>query len=174
MIEAEYTVSYSDYKAAMRLFTRHSTHCAIRWAITFLLLTPFSLFTSLISLWPRLIGSGRPGHPLHAALNMGIACFFPLLYHLSLRRGYRNLFLLSDSKQLLFRADQSGLLFHLASKAESRYEWGAVKRWYQNKNCLILFVSKVHFLLLPQHALSESQWKEFRGMIAAHVSQGVK
>ena len=171
MIEAEYTITYADYTAANRLFIRHRPWSMASYAFT-LLVSASGVSLLIWALWLRAHGDvdsniTRPGMMLN---SIWLALIFPLLRWIQLRRGYRNLFPKNSPKIARLSVNEEQVISAIPDRNEGRFYWKAIVGYAENKNGLILFVTRMRYLLVPHHALNEAQWTELRAMIAEKVA----
>jgi hypothetical protein len=171
MIEAEYTISYADYKAANQLYLRHRLWARISYILTIWIVPIFGVCLLAWSLWLR-------AHDVDASMNGPIivsgawlALAFPLARWLQVRRCYRNLFPKGVPKIARLMVNDEQVISVIPDRNEGRFYWRAIQDHAEDKNGMILFVAKKRFLLVPHRALTEAQWTELRELVAAKVGQ---
>ena len=76
-------------------------------------------------------------------------------------------------KIVCLTANEEQVIFTVPGRAEGRYFWKAIEDHAEDKNSLILIVSRTRYLIVPRHALNETQLVQMRTMIATKVRQPV-
>ncbi|HEX4320135.1 MAG TPA: YcxB family protein [Acidobacteriaceae bacterium] len=171
MIEAEYTISYADYKAANRLYLWQGPRTRIGYTLSMFVFPVIGLSFSAWGLWLRI--SGNPGFLDASLTNLLLfalfAICFPLIRWRLLRVGFRGLLPKGSGNTVRLRADDEQVIFSVPGSAEGRYFWNAFVNFAENEKVLILIVSRTRYLLVPRHALTETQWTELRALAAAKL-----
>jgi hypothetical protein len=172
MIEAKYTITYADYKAANRLYLRHRPWAGIGYILTIWIFPIFGACFLAWSLWLRAHDMDVPLHdPAGMFLVAWLAFVFPLARWLQLRRCYRTLFPKGAPKVACLTVNDEQVISAIPDRSEGRFYWRAIQDHAENKNGMILFVQKKRFLVVPHHALNEAQSAELRALIAAKLGK---
>jgi hypothetical protein len=98
---------------------------------------------------------------------------FPLARLLQLRRCYRIMFPKGVPKVARLTVNDEQVITAIPDRNEGRFYWRGIQDHAEDKNGMILFVQKKRFLIVPHHALTEAQWEELRGLVAAKAAQRV-
>jgi uncharacterized membrane protein len=173
MIETEYTITYADYKAANRLYLLHRPRTMIGYLLLTWVLPTIAFCLLAWALWLQRHGDASvpfatPGSMVSYAV---LVLFLPLSRWRVLRLGYRGLLPKGGQKIVRLTANEEQVVFTVPGRAEGRYFWKAIEDHAEDKNSLILIVSRTRYLIVPRHALNEAQWVQIRALIAMKVGQ---
>ena len=175
MIETEYTITYADYKAANRLFLLHRPRTMIGYLLLTWVLPTIAFCFLAWALW--LQAHGDVSVPFATSGSMVsyivLALFLPLIRWRGLRLGYRGMLPKGGQKIVRLTANEEQVIFTVPGRAEGRYFWKAIEDHSEDKNSLILIVSRTRYLIVPRHALNEAQRVQMRTLIATKVGQPV-
>ena len=173
MIEAEYTITYTDYKNAQRLYLKRRPAAMIGYVLLVWILPIFGVSMAL-ALWFRIYFGRGPGDQAGVMVSyLWLIVVFPLIRWLRLRRGYRNLFAKGAPRVVRLSADEDQVVSTIPDRCEGRFYWKTIEDSAEDKNGMILFVHQKQFLVVPHHALTQAQWEELRGLVAAKTAQRV-
>lgn len=175
MIETEYTITYADYKAANRLYLLHRPRTMIGYLLLTWVLPTIAFCLLAWALWLQAHGDvsvpfATPGSMVSYVV---LALFLPLSRWRVLRLGYRGLLPKGGKKIVRLTANEEQVIFTVPGRAEGRYFWKAIEDHAEDKNSLILIVSRTRYLIVPRHALNEAQLVQMRTLIATKVGQPV-
>jgi hypothetical protein len=79
------------------------------------------------------------------------------------KNAYRGTLKGTSETQMLFREDK--FFAERSGFTKTEYGWNAVESWRENAKVLILSLAPAVFLIVPKHALSESQLHELRELL---------
>ena len=175
MIETEYTITYADYKAANRLYLLHRPRTMIGYLLLTWVLPTIAFCLLGWALW--LQAHGEVSVPFATSGSMVsyvvLALFLPLIRWRGLRLGYQGMLPKGGQKIVRLTANEEQVIFAVPGRAEGRYFWKAIEDHAEDKNSLILIVSRTRYRIVPRHALNEAQWVQMRTLIATKVGQPV-
>lgn len=161
-----YTLSFADWKAALRLNRRKRV---ARRAGPFLwpFLTILFLVLAMIS--------DRNSSVFAQCTALGAGCFVasiasPFMRIYVDRRGFRRLFSPArEDRSCYIDIDDSRILSGLPEVSEEKYLWRAIVGFAQDEKMTLLYLDKDKFLLFPTSALSPAQRNELNDLVARHV-----
>lgn len=168
MIEAEYTITYADYKAAQWLYLRERRVAMVGYLVAAWAVPTFGICILALAFWSRIhsTASGADQSGLMIA-SLWLVVAFPLIRWMRLRRGYRDLFPKGTPKITRITVNEDQVISALPDRNEGRYYWNSIVDHAEAKSGMILFVGKKQFLIVPHRALDEAQWMELRALVAA-------
>jgi len=171
-MKIECPLSFSDYKAALKLHSRLSLLRRINRIALFV--------SSLIiySIFGYVVIKSAVNHEFASRISAGtwitflsLSCL-PLLHSWALRRQFRNIFPPSPTSRIAYFEFCDDLVISgIPGVSEGRYHWSSIVQFAQNEEITLVYVKKSRFLFVPTHAFSASQRIELDELIARH---GVK
>jgi len=166
-----YTLSFTDWKAALRLNRRKK------------IIRRFGLF-----IWPpiaiacfSIAAVSSVNSQLFAqCIALGVGAIVALIASPFMRiyvdrRGYRRLFSPTcEDRSCYIDMDDERILSVLPGVSEEKYFWNAIVGFAQNKEMTLLYLDKDKFLLFPTYALSTDQRTELNGLVARNMPRKKK
>jgi len=169
MIEAEYTLTFTDYKAANWLYLRRHPWSMLGYVFQCWMFPILVLASTAITVWARACGDANATRLSWGAIAVPLvfAMALPSFRWWALWNGYNIIFPRGTGKIAHLTVTQEQVISAIPDRNEGRFYWKAIERYAEDKNGMILFVSKNRYLIVPRHALSEAQWTELQALVAA-------
>jgi hypothetical protein len=173
MIEAEYTLTFADYKAAHRLYLRRHPWSMFSYVFQCWMIPILVLASAAIAVWARVHGDANATRLSWGTIEgpLIFAMALPAFRWWTLWSGYNNIFPRGTGKIARLTLTQEQVISAIPDRNEGRFYWKTIERYAEDKNGMILFVSKKRYLIVPHRALNEAQWTEMRALVAAKVGQ---
>jgi hypothetical protein len=170
-----YTTTYDDFKDAQRLHMSVTPRLKIVFWI-FLRILPVVGLIALLLLAGHFLPMTNSIVISVASGLVGVGAWgfiMAILRPLSLRRLYKQMKNgRPDDAELGLEIADGQLISRVPGVSEGRFFPAAVIRFIENDRIALLYVAKKRFLMIPKHAMNETEWSELRawlGPIQQHV-----
>jgi len=165
-MQLSYTLSYADWKAALRLNRRKKFfrrfNVLIWLMVAVVCLTIAFTFNIQSELFAQFFALG--------IASLVISITSPLARVYVDHRGYRRLFSPTrKDRNCYINMDDDRILSGLPGVSEEKYFWNAIVGFAQDKKMTLLYLDKDKFLLFPTYALSPEQRAELNDLVARYV-----
>jgi hypothetical protein len=168
-MNVQFELTLEDFLAANAL--ARATHSAARSQRILMIAAP-ALGLLLVASFVLAImwGNQSATASLRPALFFGIGLLvIPLGIRSSQRQAYKRSFPDKQGSRLItISVDQSGVSSGMPGVAESRYGWGVVRSFVENKHIALIYVAQVSFLMLPKRAFTSDQLMDIRSLMREH------
>jgi YcxB-like protein len=165
-MELTYTLSFADWKAALRLNRRKRLlrrFGAFIWpTITVVCLTIAFVSNVQSQLFAQCMALG--------AGSLVVSISYPFMRIYVDRRGYRRIFSPTRKDRSCYVAiDDKQILSGLPEVSEEKYFWNAIVGFAQDEKMTLLYLDRDKFLLFPTSAMSPAQRAELTDLVSRHV-----
>lgn len=165
-MRVEWVLEYQDYLAAQNLFNRSSFWRRISIFTLKWLLPAIAIIIALLLVekngWSFALENGW------SVLLFGF--MFRFIYWLSLRKGYKRIFLNGDStKPVYMEINDEQILSGIPGSSEGKFFWPTVLKFSEDEQIVLLYLSKRLFLIIPKNKIAPAEWSEMKQTIQRHI-----
>src|SRR6185437_6108957 len=173
-MKLEFTLTFSDYKSALRLYGRQTLRrrlAFISWNIAVPILAVIGLaafiFFDLFSItsYAAILFGIESGLLTITILN-------PIARYYRIRKCFKQVFppTHTDRTSTLEINDQH-LLSTIPGVSEGKFFWNAIVDFAQDNKVTLIYVAKARFLFFPTAAMSPDERVELSNLVSRHVAK---
>ncbi|HUX45922.1 MAG TPA: YcxB family protein [Terracidiphilus sp.] len=164
-IHLQFTLSFNDYRNAMRLHARRTWWRRIGQFITFVVY-PIAGLIFIVFAFSIARDPASGGNTIVVATPGIFLAGLPLYYRYRLKSCYRRT-RIDDGSVTLDLSDEG--IHSESSNTKTDIAWNAVRSFTENKHLFMLYLAPAKFIAIPKHICSAQQIDELRGLFQRHI-----
>jgi len=168
-VNVSYTVTFADYKAALRLHRRQKLSRRLSFVLWFIAVPVIATIGLIIFL---IFDLSKVMH--YASVLFGIECgliwislFLPVWALYSTRKCYKQIFQASGKKRTIeLDVTDESVRSVVPGVNEGKFFWNENMAFVADDRVILVYVAKKRFILIPSSFLSQAQVKELQATIS--------
>lgn len=169
----EFTLAFSDYKSALRLYRRQTLGrrlAFVFWNIVVPILAVIGLVAFAFLDLFRITRFAAVLFAVETAL-LTFAIVNPIARYYKTRKCFKQLFPTRTDRISTLEINDDHLLSRIPGVSEGKFFWNAIVDFDQDDKVTLIYVAKRRFLFFPTAAMSHDQHVELNNLISRHVAK---
>ncbi len=172
--QTEYVVNLQDYRNATNLYLRVRPFKKAQVVFSLWIIPGLAIALFLLWLFFRFHGSS-PAQSASMLSNLTplfiVAALMPAIREITIRRTFSALFPKRKSRVFVFSFTGEGSTYAAPDRGEGRFLWEGLTQFAENPKIVLLFTSKITFIMIPKRAYNEAQWAAFRELAQKKITK---